>query len=156
MLVTQIESRNRGGLYLAALLPAPMTLDDTVMPSNQVRFIALMTVSSASFTFMLVRWRHPPLRRLAKAAVNLGGTSTSRPNRGGCLEIVAATRAQHHAAAHFAASSTIGSALQLHLPRPSRPHHPAATGWVELLDDEADRQVQQGPDELELMVKGRW
>lgn len=37
-----------------------------------MRFIALMTVFLCFFTFLLVRWQTRPLRRLAKAAVNLG------------------------------------------------------------------------------------
>ena len=95
VLVTQIEIEPGEWLYLAALLPAPyMTLDDTVMPSNQVRFIALMTVFLCFFTFMLVRWQTRPLRRLAKAAVNLG-KDIDQPSlkEEGASEIVAATRA---------------------------------------------------------------
>ena len=78
-----------------------MTLDDTVMPSNQVRFIALMTVFLCFFTFLLVRWQTRTLRRLAKAAVNLGKDidqpslkEEGPPDRGGH------PRLQHHAAPH--------------------------------------------------------
>ncbi len=103
VLVTQIEIEKGEWLYLAALLPAPyMTLDDTVMPSNQVRFIALMTVFLCFFTFMLVRWQTRPLRRLAKAAVNLGKDidQPSLKEEGGLGNRGGHPRLQHHAAPH--------------------------------------------------------
>jgi signal transduction histidine kinase len=152
--------RDRTGewLYLAALLPAPyMTLDDTVMPSNQVRFIALMTVFLCFFTFMLVRWQTRPLRRLAKAAVNLG-KDIDQPSlkEEGASEIVAATRAfnimQQRIRRFIDDRERLFSSISHDLKTPIT----RLRLRVELLDDEVQiAKFNKDLDELELMVKGR-
>ncbi|MGL6165854.1 MAG: HAMP domain-containing protein, partial [Aeromonas veronii] len=157
VLVTQIEIEKGEWLYLAALLPAPyMTLDDTVMPSNQVRFIALMTVFLCFFTFMLVRWQTRPLRRLAKAAVNLG-KDIDQPSlkEEGASEIVAATRAfnimQHRIRRYIDDRERLFSSISHDLKTPIT----RLRLRVELLDDEVQiAKFNKDLDELELMVKG--
>lgn len=157
VLVIQIEIKEREWLYLAALLPAPyMTLDDTVMPANQVRFIALMTVFLCFFTFLLVRWQTRPLRRLAKAAVNLG-KDIDQPSlkEEGASEIVAATRAfnimQHRIRRYIGDRELLFSSISHDLKTPIT----RLRLRVELLDDEAQiTKFNKDLDELELMVKG--
>ena len=157
VLVTQIEIEPGEWLYLAALLPAPyMTLDDTVMPSNQVRFIALMTVFLCFFTFMLVRWQTRPLRRLAKAAVNLG-KDIDQPSlkEEGASEIVAATRAfnimQQRIRRFIDDRERLFSSISHDLKTPIT----RLRLRVELLDDEVQiAKFNKDLDELELMVKG--
>ncbi|CAJ1922185.1 ATP-binding protein [Aeromonas hydrophila] len=157
VLVTQIEIEPGEWLYLAALLPAPyMTLDDTVMPSNQVRFIALMTVFLCFFTFLLVRWQTRPLRRLAKAAVNLG-KDIDQPSlkEEGASEIVAATRAfnimQHRIRRYIDDRERLFSSISHDLKTPIT----RLRLRVELLDDEQQiAKFNKDLDELELMVKG--
>ncbi|ENY73001.1 ATP-binding protein [Aeromonas diversa] len=157
VLVIQIEIKRGEWLYLAALLPAPyMTLDDTVMPANQVRFIALMTVFLCFFTFMLVRWQTRPLRRLAKAAANLG-KDIDQPSlkEEGASEIVAATRAfnimQHRIRRYIDDRERLFSSISHDLKTPIT----RLRLRVELLDDEVQiAKFSKDLDELELMVKG--
>lgn len=157
VLVIQIEIKEGEWLYLAALLPAPyMTLDDTVMPANQVRFIALMTVFLCFFTFMLVRWQTRPLRRLAKAAANLG-KDIDQPSlrEEGASEIVAATRAfnimQHRIRRYIDDRERLFSSISHDLKTPIT----RLRLRVELLDDETQiTKFNKDLDELEMMVKG--
>ncbi|WP_167386695.1 ATP-binding protein [Aeromonas cavernicola] len=153
ILVTQIEIKPGEWLYL----PAPyMTLDDTVMPSNQLRFIALMTVFLCFFTFMLVRWQTRPLRRLAKAAVNLGKDIDQPPlKEEGASEIVAATRAfnimQHRIRRYIDDRERLFSSISHDLKTPIT----RLRLRVELLGNEQQiGKFNKDLDELELMVKG--
>ncbi|MGL5452319.1 MAG: ATP-binding protein [Aeromonas sp.] len=157
VLVTQIEIAPGEWLYLAALLPAPyMTLDDSVMPNSQVRFIALMTVFLCFFTFMLVRWQTRPLRRLAKAAVNLGKDIDQPPlKEEGASEIVAATRAfnimQHRIRRYIDDRERLFSSISHDLKTPIT----RLRLRVELLDDDGQiGKFNKDLNELELMVKG--
>lgn len=157
VLVTQIEIEKDEWLYLAALLPAPyVTLEDNALPSNQVRFISLMTFFLCVFTFLLVRWQTRPLRRLAKAAVNLG-KDIDQPSlkEEGASEIVAATRAfnimQHRIRRYIDDRDRLFSSISHDLKTPIT----RLRLRVELLDDEQQiTKFNKDLDELELMVKG--
>ena len=157
MLVTQIEIEPGVALSGGPAARPYMTLDDTVMPSNQVRFIALMTVFLCFFTFMLVRWQTRPLRRLAKAAVNLG-KDIDQPSlkEEGASEIVAATRAfnimQQRIRRFIDDRERLFSSISHDLKTPIT----RLRLRVELLDDEVQiAKFNKDLDELELMVKGR-
>ena len=133
-----------------------MTLDDTVMPSNQVRFIALMTVFLCFFTFLLVRWQ----TRTAAPTGQGGGQPRQghRPTlaeRGGASEIVAATRAfnimQHRIRRYIDDRERLFSSISHDLKTPIT----RLRLRVELLDDEQQiAKFNKDLDELELMVKG--
>ncbi|WP_429196675.1 HAMP domain-containing protein, partial [Aeromonas veronii] len=121
-----------------------------------VRFIALMTVFLCFFTFMLVRWQTRPLRRLAKAAVNLG-KDIDQPSlkEEGASEIVAATRAfnimQHRIRRYIDDRERLFSSISHDLKTPIT----RLRLRVELLDDEVQiAKFNKDLDELELMVKG--
>lgn len=67
--MVQIELDTNQWLYIAALLPAPyISLDDTIIGSDQVLFLVFSTTLLLLLTYLLVRRQVRPLKRLAKAA----------------------------------------------------------------------------------------
>ena len=132
-----------------------MTLDDTVMPSNQVRFIALMTVFLCFFTFMLVRWQTRPCVASPRRRSTSAGHRPAVPQRGGASEIVAATRAfnimQQRIRRFIDDRERLFSSISHDLKTPIT----RLRLRVELLDDEVQiAKFNKDLDELELMVKG--
>ncbi|MGL5948761.1 MAG: ATP-binding protein [Aeromonas sp.] len=157
VLVVQIEIAPSEWLYLAALLPAPyMSLDDSVLPGDQLRFISLMTLFLCLFTVVLVRWQTQPLRQLAKAAANLGkDIDQPQLKETGALEIVAVTRAfnlmQQRIRRYLDDRERLFSSISHDLKTPIT----RLRLRVELLGDEGQiGKFNKDLDELEIMVKG--
>ncbi len=95
VLVTQIEIAPSEWLYLATPLPAPyVSLEDPVLPRQQIFFIVMVSIFLLSFIALLVRWQTRPLRRLAKAAREMPFDDDRPPlAEQGSSEVVAVTRA---------------------------------------------------------------
>ena len=95
VLVVQVALEDNEWLYMAALLPAPyVTLNDEIIPRQQLMFIASMTAFLLLFIYGLVRWQTWPLKRLANAANTLSTDLYQPPlEEEGASELVAATRA---------------------------------------------------------------
>ena len=76
-------------------MPAPyVSLEDEGLPVQQLWFIVLTSAFLLLFIGLLVRWQSRPLKRLAKAAREVGGRGSAAAGRDRCQrEIVEVSRA---------------------------------------------------------------
>ncbi len=157
VLVTQIQIAPNEWLYLASLMPAPYaSLEEDVIPIQQLWFIAFTSSFLLLFIGVLVHWQSRPLKRLARAAreMSLGSEVELLPEVGGS-EVVEVSRAfnsmRERIGRYLNERSQLFSAISHDLRTPIT----RLRLRVELLEDEAlQRKFSRDLDELELLVKG--
>jgi len=157
ILVVQIQLNNNEWIYIAALLPAPyVSLDDTIIGSQQLLFLLLSTTTLMLLVYPLVRRQVRPLNNLAKAA-NEMSMDVDQPEliEEGANEVITATRAfnrmQLRIRRYINDRETLFSAISHDLKTPIT----RLRLRTELLDeDETREKFNSDLDELEMMVKG--
>ncbi|CCN35730.1 putative Signal transduction histidine kinase [Vibrio nigripulchritudo SO65] len=157
ILVVQIELDTNQWLYIAALLPAPyISLDDTILGSDQVLFLVFSTTLLLLLTYLMVKRQVRPLRRLAKAANDMSIDVEQSPlAEEGAEELITATRAfnrmQSRINRYITDREHLFSAISHDLKTPITRLRIRA----ELLESDRKRfKFNRDLDELEMMVKG--
>lgn len=157
ILVVQIQLDSDEWIYIAALLPAPyVSLDDTIIDSQQLLFLLFSTTTLMLLVYPLIRRQVRPLNNLAKAA-NQMSMDIDQPElvEEGANELITATRAfnrmQQRIRRYVNDRETLFSAISHDLKTPiTRLRLRAA-----LLDEDETRdKFNNDLDELEMMVKG--
>ena len=157
VLVTQIQLAPGEWLYIASLLPEPYTsLEEPVLPTQQLWFILLSSGFLLLFIGILVRWQSRPLKRLARAARHMSlGAEIEPVVEGGGREVVEVARAfnamRERISRYLTERAQLFSAISHDLRTPIT----RLRLRVELLDDETlQTKFGRDLDELELLVKG--
>ena len=157
VLVTQIQLAPGEWLYIASLLPEPYTsLEEPVLPTQQLWFILFSSGFLLLFIGILVHWQSRPLKRLARAARHMSlGADVEPVVEGGGREVVEVGRAfnamRERISRYLTERSQLFSAISHDLRTPIT----RLRLRVELLDDEAlQTKFGRDLDELELLVKG--
>ncbi|WP_413283410.1 ATP-binding protein [Vibrio sp. MA40-2] len=157
ILVVQIQLASDEWIYIAALLPSPyVSLDDTIIGSEQLLFLILSTTSLMLLVYPLIRRQVRPLNNLARAANEMSmDIEQAELAEEGANELVTATRAfnrmQQRIRRYVNDRETLFSAISHDLKTPIT----RLRLRTELLDDDVEREkFSQDLDELEMMVKG--
>ncbi|UGA56911.1 ATP-binding protein [Vibrio sp. VB16] len=157
ILVVQIQLESDEWIYIAALLPAPyVSLDDTIIGSQQLLFLLLSTTTLMLLVYPLIRRQVRPLNNLAKAA-NEMSMDIDQPElvEEGANELVTATRAfnrmQQRIRRYVNDRETLFSAISHDLKTPITRLR-LRTALLE--EDEERDKFNNDLDELEMMVKG--
>lgn len=157
ILVVQIQLKTDEWIYIAALLPAPyVSLDDTIISSQQLLFMLLSTSLLMLLVYPLIKRQVKPLKNLAKAA-NEMSMDTAQPQlvEEGANELITATRAfnrmQQRIRRYVNDRESLFSAISHDLKTPIT----RLRLRTELLDEEDARErFNSDLDDLEMMVKG--
>lgn len=157
ILVVQIELSTNEWIYIAALLPAPyVSLDDTILSSEQLLFLLFSTLILMLLVYFLIRRQVRPIKNIATAA-NKMSIDIEQPEleEEGANELVMATRAfnrmQSRIRHYVHDRETLFSAISHDLKTPITRLRIRA----ELLDEYETRdKFNEDLDELEMMVKG--
>lgn len=157
VLVTQIQLAPGEWLYIASLLPEPYTsLEEPILPTQQLWFILLTTAFLLLFIGLLVHLQSRPLKRLARTARHLSlGAEVEPVAEGGGREVVEVARAfnamRERISRYLTERSQLFSAISHDLRTPIT----RLRLRVELLDDESlQSKFGRDLDDLELLVKG--
>ncbi|WP_318011446.1 HAMP domain-containing sensor histidine kinase [Pseudomonas chaetocerotis] len=157
VLVTQIRLAPGEWLYIASLLPEPYTsLEEPILPTQQLWFILLTTAFLLLFIGLLVHLQSRPLKRLARTARHLSlGAEVEPVAEGGGREVVEVARAfnamRERISRYLTERSRLFSAISHDLRTPIT----RLRLRVELLDDESlQSKFGRDLDDLELLVKG--
>jgi len=157
VLVTQIQLAPGEWLYIASLLPEPYTsLEEPILPTQQLWFILLTTAFLLLFIGLLVHLQSRPLKRLARTARHLSlGAEVEPVAEGGGREVVEVARAfnamRERISRYLTERSQLFSAISHDLRTPIT----RLRLRVELLDDESlQTKFGRDLDDLELLVKG--
>jgi len=157
VMVVQIELNKGEWLYIAALLPTPyLTLDDTILDTEQILFLFFSTSILLALTYLLVRRQVKPLKNLARAANDMSMGIEQKPlAEEGASELVLATRAfnrmQLRIRRYVADREHLFSSISHDLKTPITRLRLRA----ELLVSDVKRdKFNRDLDELEMMVKG--
>lgn len=157
VLVTQIQLAPGEWLYIASLLPEPYTsLEEPILPAQQLWFILLTTAFLLLFIGLLVHLQSRPLKRLARTARHLSlGAEVEPVAEGGGREVVEVARAfnamRERISRYLTERSQLFSAISHDLRTPIT----RLRLRVELLDDESlQSKFGRDLDDLELLVKG--
>lgn len=157
VLVTQIRLAPGEWLYIASLLPEPYTsLEEPILPTQQLWFILLTTAFLLLFIGLLVHLQSRPLKRLARTARHLSlGAEVEPVAEGGGREVVEVARAfnamRERISRYLTERSQLFSAISHDLRTPIT----RLRLRVELLDDESlQSKFGRDLDDLELLVKG--
>lgn len=157
VLVTQIQLAPGEWLYIASLLPDPYTsLEEPILPTQQLWFILLTTAFLLLFIGLLVHLQSRPLKRLARTARHLSlGAEVEPVAEGGGREVVEVARAfnamRERISRYLTERSQLFSAISHDLRTPIT----RLRLRVELLDDESlQSKFGRDLDDLELLVKG--
>jgi len=157
VLVTQIQLAPGEWLYIASLLPEPYTsLEEPVLPAQQVWFMLLTSAFLLVFIGLLVHLQSRPLKRLARAARHMSlGAEVEPVAEGGGREVVEVSRAfnamRERISRYLTERSQLFSAISHDLRTPIT----RLRLRVELLDDDTlQTRFGRDLDELELLVKG--
>ena len=157
VLVTQIQLAPGEWLYIASLLPEPYTsLEEPILPAQQLWFILLTTVFLLLFIGLLVHLQSRPLKRLARTARHMSlGAEVEPVAEGGGREVVEVARAfnamRERISRYLSERSQLFSAISHDLRTPIT----RLRLRVELLDDESlQSKFGRDLDDLELLVKG--
>ncbi len=157
VMVVQIELDEKEWIYVAALLPTPyLTLEDTIMGSEQIWYLFFSTSILLVLTYFLMRRQVRPLKNLARAANDMSMGIEQRPlSEEGASEVVTATRAfnrmQQRIRRYVSDRESLFSAISHDLKTPITRLRLRA----ELLESDIKREkFNRDLDELEMMVKG--
>ncbi|SDU84738.1 sensor histidine kinase [Pseudomonas sihuiensis] len=157
VLVTQIQLAPGEWLYIASLLPEPYTsLEEPILPTQQLWFILLTTAFLLLFIGLLVHLQSRPLKRLARTARHMSlGAEVEPVAEGGGREVVEVARAfnamRERISRYLTERSQLFSAISHDLRTPIT----RLRLRVELLDDESlQTKFGRDLDDLELLVKG--
>ncbi|TXR37137.1 HAMP domain-containing histidine kinase [Ectopseudomonas mendocina] len=157
VLVTQIQLAPGEWLYIASLLPEPYTsLEEPILPAQQLWFILLTTAFLLLFIGLLVHLQSRPLKRLARTARHMSlGAEVEPVAEGGGREVVEVARAfnamRERISRYLTERSQLFSAISHDLRTPIT----RLRLRVELLDDESlQSKFGRDLDDLELLVKG--
>ncbi|UZT81044.1 HAMP domain-containing sensor histidine kinase [Ectopseudomonas chengduensis] len=157
VLVTQIQLAPGEWLYIASLLPEPYTsLEEPILPTQQLWFILLTTAFLLLFIGLLVHLQSRPLKRLARTARHMSlGAEVEPVAEGGGREVVEVARAfnamRERISRYLTERSQLFSAISHDLRTPIT----RLRLRVELLDDESlQSKFGRDLDDLELLVKG--
>lgn len=157
ILVTQIQLADHQWLYLAALLPMPLLpLDDSYLNPRDLLLFSLTAVLLLAAAALLSRWVARPLKRLVRAARDLGAQREAPPiPEQGPNEVREAARAlnamQRQLDRYIQDRAQLFSSISHDLKTPIT----RLRLRVELLDDDEQRHnLLRNLDELELLVKG--
>lgn len=157
VLVTQIQLAPGEWLYIASLLPEPYTsLEEPILPTQQLWFILLTTAFLLLFIGLLVHLQSRPLKRLARTARHMSLGAVVEPvAEGGGREVVEVARAfnamRERISRYLTERSQLFSAISHDLRTPIT----RLRLRVELLDDESlQSKFGRDLDDLELLVKG--
>ena len=157
VLVTQIQLAPGEWLYTASLLPEPYTsLEEPILPTQQLWFILLTTAFLLLFIGLLVHLQSRPLKRLARTARHMSlGAEVEPVAEGGGREVVEVARAfnamRERISRYLTERSQLFSAISHDLRTPIT----RLRLRVELLDDESlQSKFGRDLDDLELLVKG--
>jgi signal transduction histidine kinase len=156
VLVTQIQLAPGEWLYIASLLPEPYTsLEEPILPTQQLWFILLTTAFLLLFIGLLVHLQSRPLKRLARTARHLSLGAEVEPVAEGGGEVVEVARAfnamRERISRYLTERSQLFSAISHDLRTPIT----RLRLRVELLDDESlQSKFGRDLDDLELLVKG--
>ena len=157
VLVTQIQLAPGEWLYIASLLPEPYTsLEEPILPTQQLWFILLTTAFLLLFIGLLVHLHSRPLKRLARTARHMSlGAEVEPVAEGGGREVVEVARAfnamRERISRYLTERSQLFSAISHDLRTPIT----RLRLRVELLDDESlQSKFGRDLDDLELLVKG--
>ncbi|MFK4075078.1 ATP-binding protein [Ectopseudomonas khazarica] len=157
VLVTQIQLAPGEWLYIASLLPEPYTsLEEPILPAQQLWFILLTSVFLLLFIGLLVHLQSRPLKRLARTARHMSlGAEVEPVAEGGGREVVEVARAfnamRERISRYLTERSQLFSAISHDLRTPIT----RLRLRVELLDDESlQTKFGRDLDDLELLVKG--
>jgi len=157
VLVTQIQLAPGEWLYIASLLPEPYTsLEEPILPTQQLWFILLTTAFLLLFIGLLVHLQSRPLKRLARTARHMSlGAEVEQVAEGGGREVVEVARAfnamRERISRYLTERSQLFSAISHDLRTPIT----RLRLRVELLDDESlQSKFGRDLDDLELLVKG--